>query len=341
MHDLALVAGDTLLPAQTPSSAAILDTIWESYSANTRAAYRCDFAQLIEFLAKTPLVTLTESQLHGMLPRITSHHVFSWRRSLESEKCSGSTIARKLAGVRSVFAACIEAGIATKNPAVGRRFVVKSQQRIKTSSTPSKEQFVAIGRHFSERARLAYLGGAAGSLLDKRNMGIFSLIAYAGARCGDVVGLTLDCWEEAHRTDDGAAVVMLLRKGGKERPLTVPPAAVEWTNAYIVARQENLPRSLFLTNRHTPVTRRGIYYLISTGAKQCGFATHPHAFRHFMATQTLDLGATLEEVRSQLGHATTTMARRYDDRVRASTGWRHLEHLNEKPEGESGSHGEA
>lgn len=316
-------AAPLAIPAPRMGPAAILQTIWESYSHHTRLAYRKDFDQLLTYLCKRPVGALDETQLQALLKKVKGEHVYLWRKSLEKAGLTANTISRKLSAVRSVFAACIEAGLLRRNPAIGRRFVVKSAKRLNMARTPTDEQYLALGKHLASRAT---------TFMGKRNMAIFALVAYAAARSGDVVKMTMEGWNRGHQAQDGERVVILLRKGGMEKPLTVPPAAVKWIERYLATRQPApTTGALIVSAKGEALDRRAVYYMIARAAKRCGFDTHPHAFRHYFATRALDEGESQEQVAAQLGHASLAMIRIYDDHIRAAKAWKKLSHLSEVP----------
>lgn len=63
--------------------------------------------------------------------------------------------------------------------------------------------------------------------------------------------------------------------------------------------------ALFESNRHLPVSRRWVQYVVHAVALRAGVTkrVHPHSYRHAMATYLLDRGMPLHEIQAQLGHA--------------------------------------
>ena len=322
-HELATTdrGAPLALPSADMTPAEVMRGIWESYRPRTRRAYQQDFAAFLAFLGAPQAVD--EGTLPKLLRAVRPNHVAKWKSELDA-RCAPSTVARKLAGVRAVLGACVEVGWIRTNPATGRRFKVSAPKRNPAMSAPTVEQFLKLARFLEHRSRI--------NLVGKRNMAIFLWLTFAAARVEDVVTLTCATWRAARSTSKGAKIVMMARKGGDEKSVHPPPLVVAWTNSYLRERAEGgrLKGTGVVFCQHggrregKSIDGRSVWSMISRAAKTCGFRSRPHAMRHFFATESLDRGAPLEDVRAALGHKSTTTTRIYDDAVRPATAWEAL-----------------
>lgn len=102
-----------------------------------------------------------------------------------------------------------------------------------------------------------------------------------------------------------------------EQPLTGD--TLRALRAYLRTRDDRLPW-LFVSERGTPFTRQGLYYLITTAATRAGLAAHPHMLRHACGFALANRGYDTRLIQDYLGHKdpkhtvvyTRTAARRFE-----------------------------
>jgi type 1 fimbriae regulatory protein FimB len=71
---------------------------------------------------------------------------------------------------------------------------------------------------------------------------------------------------------------------------------------YLAIRDDGLPW-LFISERGQPLTRRAVFYLISTAGKNVGLkGVHPHTLRHSCGYYLADKGTDLRTMQDYLGH---------------------------------------
>src|SRR5215510_12914831 len=71
---------------------------------------------------------------------------------------------------------------------------------------------------------------------------------------------------------------------------------------YLATREDRLPW-LFISERGQPLTRRAVFYLVATAAKQAGLRNvHPHTLRHSCGYYLADRGTDLRTMQDYLGH---------------------------------------
>ena len=140
--------------------------------------------------------------------------------------------------------------------------------------------------------------------LAKRDQAILELMFASGLRAGEVISLRTTDLDMEQR------LVKVVGKGSKERIIPFSKTAKLALEDY----QEDLrPRLLkekkdegilFLNSQGSPITERGLEYLVKESALKSGFSlkVHPHMLRHSFATELLNNGTDLRVIQELLGH---------------------------------------
>jgi integrase/recombinase XerC len=210
-----------------------------------------------------------------------------------------TTIARRLASLRSFFRFCQREGLVTSNPAKALR-------------TPR------VGRklpHFLTIDQITQLLEAppANEVEGLRDRALLETMYSAGLRVAELVGMNIENW------DRDANIVRVYGKGRKERIAPIGRHASRALGQWLDVRQpapdaKPSDRSAMFLNRFgTRLTTRSVgrmleKYLAQTGLDQI---TTPHTLRHTFATHLLDGGADLRSVQEMLGHKSLTTTQIY------------------------------
>jgi len=210
-----------------------------------------------------------------------------------------STIARRLACLRSFFRFCQREGFTENNPA-------------KMLRTPR------LGRklpHFLSTEQVAQLLEAppANQPQGLRDRAVLETMYSAGLRVAEVVGLNLDDW------DRDANILRVRGKGRKERIAPVGSFAAKALDRWLEVREVGKKataedhRALFLNRFGRRLTTRSIGRMLDKYLQQTGLqsVTSPHTLRHSFATHLLDGGADLRSVQELLGHKSLTTTQIY------------------------------
>lgn len=258
----------------------------------TLKSYSEDFASLLEYFEEqvghVPSPRDVEvSQLRGYLSYL---HACDYART---------TIARRLACLRSFFRHCCREGLADSNPAKALR-------------TPR------IGRklpHFLTTEQVAKLLEAppANEKSGLRDRAILETIYSAGLRVAELVSLNVTSW------DRDTNVLRVLGKGRKERIAPVgsfaAKALVKWFDVREPAKNATVEdaEAMFLNRSNHRLTTRSIGRMIEKHLLHAGLSqkTSPHTLRHSFATHLLDGGADLRSVQELLGHKSLTTTQIY------------------------------
>jgi len=209
---------------------------------------------------------------------------------LHEQNYAKSTIARRLAAVRSFGKFLCRQGVLQQNPALGLR-------------GPRLEKKLP---HFLTVADVQKLLAApdASAWAGSRDRALLETLYSAGLRVSELVGLDL---ADADLND---GVVVVRGKGKKERLALLGPAAVSAINGWLPERAALLQRAgadspaVFLNKDGGRLTARSVGRLLTGYLRLAGLdpRTSPHTLRHSFATHLLDAGADIRGVQELLGH---------------------------------------
>ncbi|MFM7205528.1 MAG: tyrosine recombinase [Planctomycetaceae bacterium] len=245
----------------------------------TVKSYREDLLQLEEFLASAGCRAPGDAS-SVLLRRFAA--------GLHAAGYAASTVARKLASMRSFYTFGQREGWVRGNPA----------KPLRGPRKPRKLPKFLTGDEIS-RLLAAPQPAQAGGLRDRA---ILELMYSSGCRVRELVSL-----------DDGDldlrnATVRIRGKGRRERLGIVgshAQAAVRaWLGARPTAGGRTAARPLFTSKLGRRLSVRGVARLLEKHLAAAGLAgkASPHTLRHSFATHLLDAGADIRSVQELLGH---------------------------------------
>lgn len=210
-----------------------------------------------------------------------------------------TTMARRLACLRSFFRFCCREGFAATNPAKALR-------------TPRAARRLP---HFLSAEQVATLleSPPANTLAGLRDRAILETLYSGGLRVAELASLDVADW------DVDAGILRVVGKGRKERFSPVGRYASVALSRWLEVRQpdQTAPavqqRAMFLNKRGRRLTTRSIGRLLEKYISETGLdkLTTPHTLRHSFATHLLDGGADLRSVQELLGHKSLTTTQIY------------------------------
>jgi integrase/recombinase XerC len=214
---------------------------------------------------------------------------------MSGEGYAPSTIARRLASLRSFFRYQRRQGTVETNPAGGLRnpkqpqrlpHLLRVEDVVKLLEAIPTDDLAGI----RDRAMLETLYGG-------------------GLRVGELVGLNVG---EVNFDEE---LVHVRGKGRRERLCPIGPVASHWLGRWMPLRRPNRAEdtALFLNRYGTRLSTRSVGRLFQ--ARMAGLnldpATSPHSLRHSFATHLLERGADLRSVQELLGHRRLTTTQIY------------------------------
>src|SRR5919202_711614 len=261
----------------------------------TRRAYGVDLQQLADWAGR-----------QGIDPRDVDARVLRRFAGVLSERrMSRSTIARKLASLRSFYRHLVERGALAANPA-------------ELVATPKRDSYLPRVLRADEVGRLLE-SIPASQPLELRDRAMFELAYAAGLRAEELVNL------DVGDVDPDGEELRVSGKGGRTRIVPAGEPAWRAIEAYVAGARPRLAaedgggpggrveQALFLSRRgrrlSTSDVRRRLRVSVQRAATGAGVS--PHTLRHSFATHLLEGGADLRAIQELLGHASISTTQTY------------------------------
>jgi integrase/recombinase XerC len=257
---------------------------------------------------------------------------------LHSQGLEKSSIARKLASLRSFFKYCVREGLLKENPA---RLVPtpKLPKRIpsvlsaeemngflnqlaapQSSATHVMRPATTVRKLRPEPSSVRRANDEEGLLL-RRDRALLELLYAAGLRVSELTGLNLA------DMDRKECMLRVRGKGNKERIVPYGGKAREALDAYWPVREQLLLQStasrrrvgpahhdaVFLNYAGRRLTQRSVGRIVKKYVRLANmdWDLHPHSLRHAFATHLLADGADLRAIQELLGHQSLSTTQKY------------------------------
>jgi integrase/recombinase XerC len=305
-------------------------------SPHTVLNYRRDLEQFLAYLSppgiRPPALT---GVTHPLIREFVAH--------LHEHRLAKSSIARKLAALRSFFKYCVREGHLKENPA---RLVPTPKLPKRIPSVLSAEEMNGFlnqlggtglatpgGRAISKKGRMLPQASAANlpakrnssvregeGLLLRRDRALLELLYAAGLRVSELTGLNLADMEQRER------ILRVRGKGNKERIVPYGAKAQEALEKYWPVREQLLEQTdrasgergphtepVFLNYSGRRLTQRSVGRIVKKYVRiaNVNWDLHPHSLRHAFATHLLADGADLRAIQELLGHQSLSTTQKY------------------------------
>jgi site-specific recombinase XerD len=244
----------------------------------TRRAYRTDVEEFASWLRR---IRVRIDDVDGGALAQYAAELGADRPGRTPRKLSQTTIARKLAAVRSFLRSAL-------GPARVPDLAITGRRRRRLPHAPRPEETDEVLARFAGDGALAL-----------RNRALFELAYSAGLRAQEVVDLSLA------DVDFEQELVVIRGKGGKERAVPLGEEAAYRLRRYLGDGRPELVRGaenrLFVSARGRPLDTSTLRRLLR----------NPHCLRHAFATHLLEGGADLRTIQELLGHSSLSTTQIY------------------------------
>ncbi len=265
------------------------------YSENTIAAYRNDLSQFLEFVEGQSGSKLTEWSA------VTEEDIEAYLVYMKhkDQPYASSTIARKVAAIKSFYNYLTSHGVVEVNPTME---IDSPKVKKRLPQTLSLEEV--------ERLMDTPTGGNSAKSL--RDITLLNILYETGMRVTEVVSIQLE------DVDLQRSILSSPTRqgGGREIPLEEDTKAI--LARYLAEGRPQLAKdkreqALFLNHRGEKLTRQGLWLIIKGYARQAGLNADvtPHTLRHSFAVHRLSKGSKLEDIQRLLGHANISTTQIY------------------------------
>jgi integrase/recombinase XerC len=291
------------------------------FSAHTAKCYGADLDQFIDFLlsrspsgsggmdsgghpdksgGSTGVATETKAKTDQAVLAVDANTVRNYLAFLSENQYSKSTIARKIATLRSFYKFLLKRGHTSSNPVLSVR-------------TPKQEKKLPKFLEYEQVQRLLNTPPT-NNWLGARDRAILETLYSTGIRVSELAGLNMD------DVDFLGEVIHIRGKGKKERIAPIGSSALQAIQHYIEFRNKraqnnsNFDSKVLFVNKHgrrlstRSVRRKMDKYLTMAGLDP---SISPHTLRHSFATHMLNNGADLRSVQELLGHQSLSTTQVY------------------------------
>ncbi|HSQ92268.1 MAG TPA: tyrosine recombinase [Nitrospiraceae bacterium] len=234
---------------------------------------------------------------------VTTESIRAYLHWLDRKREKSTSMARKLATLRSFFRYLQREGMVALNPA----------EAVRTPKQP--KQLPRVLTKDDAATLMEFPADPAGG--SRRDHALLETLYSTGARVSELVGIN----HEDLRSSDG--LVHLRGKGRKERIVPIGAVALQAIQAYLSQRPLTKARDLtgktkqvslpiFRNSRGGRLTTRSVARIVSRYSNRlAGGSVSPHTLRHSFATHLLDEGADLRSIQEMLGHASLSTTQKY------------------------------
>jgi len=285
------------------------------FSEHTAKCYGADLAQFSQFLlgkadggygehgggqSSTAVAVQAATKLDRLLLAVDVNSVRAYLAELNDRQYSKSTIARKLATLRSFYKFLLKRGSVNSNPVTPVR-------------TPKQDKKLPRFLEYDQVKRLLETPPM-DNWLGARDRAILEVLYSTGIRVSELVGLNMD------DIDFLGEVVHVRGKGKKERIAPISSSALQVIQHYLEFRNKRAqsnqnfdPKVLFVNKHGKRLSTRSVRRKMDKYLKIAGLdpAISPHTLRHSFATHMLNNGADLRTVQELLGHQSLSTTQIY------------------------------
>lgn len=281
-------------------------TVEKNASQNTIMAYKNDLAQFEKFASR--------GASNGRGPwwmSMNQDSIVAYVEDLRARDYKDSTVARKVAAVKSFYGFLVAEGVVSDDPT----------ERLKS---PQVGKSLPRALSIQEMDELLEQPARKSTPEAQRDKAMLELLYATGLRVTELVQLDL---QDVSSYESPPVTVRCHGKGDRERVLVLPPRAADELKQYQVKVRRRMAKDrveidpvtrrtrqpLFVNRRGERLTRQGFWLILRIYAEMAGIkgSITPHTLRHTFATHMLSGGMPLRNVQDALGHASISTTQIY------------------------------
>lgn len=289
-------------------------------SPKTIISYKIDLDQFIAYVTPPGERAMALTAVDHLIIREFISHLYD-------QRMQKSSVARKLAALRSFFRFCVREHLTEQNPArlVARPKLPKrlpnvmsaeEMNRLLDDMTPERTAQARPKKSTNESARRSQASANKNApLVLARDRAILELLYASGLRVSELTGLDMTSINSSEQ------MLHVLGKRRKERVVPYGAKAQQALEKYWPFRDEILHRAkpstpvtaVFINFKGGRLTQRTISNVVKKYARLLtnNPDLHPHSLRHAFATHLLADGADLRTIQELLGHSSLSTTQRY------------------------------
>jgi len=260
------------------------------FSENTITAYRNDLTQFMLFLG--------DERAAGW-PHLRQQDILAFELNLKERTYAQSTLARKLASVRSFCHYLARSGLLTQDPAEG----LNSPQVARKPPRTLTDKEVSL---------LLELPSRTPTPKGVRDRAILELLYATGMRVSEMTALDVGDVDFANGT------VNCGERLASQRTVSLSQPALDALSAYVQEGRKHLlassdQQALFVNHRGERLSRQGLWLVTKKYVRELGLGDNvtPQTMRHSAAAHRLSHGANVAEVQHLLGHTSPSSTQVY------------------------------
>ena len=265
------------------------------YSENTIAAYRNDLSQFLEYVESHSGSKLSD---WSTVDEVDIEAYLTYMKHKDQPYAS-STIARKVAAIKSFYNYLAAEGVVGDNPTIDIDSP-KVKKRLPQTLSPTEVE------------RLLESPSSINTPKNLRDVTLLNILYETGMRVTEVVSIQLEDVDLKH------AILSSPTRQGEAREIPLEDSTQALLVEYMAEGRPQLAKSkaeraLFLNHRGEKLTRQGLWLIIKGYARQAGLNAEvtPHTLRHSFAVHRLNKGSKLEDIQHLLGHANISTTQIY------------------------------
>ncbi len=271
----------------------------KGYAENTTIAYQNDLHQLLQYL-----LAQSKDEKIASWAEVEASVLTDYTHGIKTGDYSSSTVARKIAALKSFFHFLIAEGDFREDPTTSLDSP-KVKKRLPRALNPDEIDQLLQAPLADENTPKS-----------QRDIALLEMLYASGTRVTELV--SLDVADVEFSKNIGKVWIKGKKNNTKEREVPITGPSLEALRTYLEDGRVHLVKNsnesaIFVNNRGQRLTRQGLWLIIKHYVKTVGISAQvtPHTLRHSFAAHKLSQGKSLQDIQRLLGHANISTTQVY------------------------------